>query len=287
MIKNQYKLGKILGEGAYGHVILGEHVDDGQEVAIKIINKKKLIYAKKTKSPENEKEALLRTSHPCLVSFLDSYQDNLCIYFVFELLPNGSLKEFLDSKPSVLAIRHVFSQLLMGISHIHQNGIIHRDLKPENIYFDKNYMPKIIDFGSCKLFDRDDTQKNGFTRGSFVGSVDYISPEVLSGDIVTPSADLWAFGCMLYLAFTGNAPFYAETKMQTYQNIEKCHYEIDNKIPNDATDLIERLLVLDAANRIGFNEEGTNYQTIRSHAFFNGINWENVLITPYTKNLIQ
>ncbi|OHT00111.1 putative 3-phosphoinositide-dependent protein kinase 2 [Tritrichomonas foetus] len=281
-----YDVGRVLGEGAYGHVLFAVRKDNNQEVAIKVVTKNNLIHAKKTQSPINEKEALARSSHPNIVSLITTHQDSLCLYFVFEYVQNGLFSQFLKNELKIDTIRHMFGQILLGMAHFHKNGIIHRDLKPENIMVDMENRIKIIDFGSVKLFDAEKIRKNenyneGFERGSFVGSVDYISPEILADLPTTPAVDLWAFGCMLFFAFEKRAPFYADTKFQTYQNIENGTFSFtDGQNPDDAVDLIQKLLVNDYTKRIGFGEWENDYPSIKNHPFFSGLDWEKLPNLP-------
>lgn len=275
-----YEIGQVVGEGAYGHVLYAkDKSDNNRPVVIKVINKKNLLRSKKTQSPINEKESLSRISHPNIVSLFTTFQDHLCLYYVFEYIPNGLLSQFFKKELNKNAISHLFGQLLLAIAHIHQKGIIHRDLKPENVMLDDQNRIKLIDFGSVKLFESEQ-QKEGFQRGSFVGSVDYISPEVLGDSPTSPSVDLWAFGCMIFTAFEGRTPFYHETKMVTYQNIENGKFELTDKTPEDAADLIKKLLIIDYTKRLGYGEFDTNYSSIRSHPFFQGINWDTLPKEP-------
>jgi 3-phosphoinositide dependent protein kinase-1 len=261
-----YERGRIIGQGAYGHVLLGTHKETNEPVAIKCISKSNLLRAKKTRSPIIEKECLTRLASPRVVSLRAHFEDRFQIYFVLEFLPNGTLTDFLHKKPSTEAIRSVYVQILLILAEVHRNGIIHRDIKPENFLFDADNGVKIIDFGSAKLFEKE----GGSARGSFVGSVDYIAPEIVSGEAQTPAIDLWGFGCMLYRAFCENAPFYAETKMETYSNIESVKYIIPDHIPPAAADLIAKLLKKEAGARLGVGEEASDYESLRTHAFFTG-----------------
>jgi 3-phosphoinositide dependent protein kinase-1 len=264
-----YRQGRIIGHGAYGHVLSATHKETDEQVAIKCISKSNLLRAKKTRSPIIEKECLSRFTSPRVVSLKEYFEDRFQIYFVLELLPNGTLTDFLQRKPAIEAIRSIYAQILLTLGEIHRQGIIHRDVKPENFLFDSENRVKIIDFGSAKLCEK----AGPFSRGSFVGSVDYIPPEIIAGEAQTPAIDLWAFGCLLYRAFCEQAPFYAETKMETYQKIESVKYTIPEGVPSEAADLIEKLLRKNAEERLGFGEAETDFESIRNHPFFTGIDW--------------
>jgi serine/threonine protein kinase len=267
-----YVTGRILGQGAYGHIIYGKAEETGEEVAIKFISKQVLQRAKKAQVPITEKECLGRFSTSNVVALKKSFEDRFQHYLVFEYLPNGTLAEFFAHHPSPTSIKRSLAQILLILADIHRHGIIHRDIKPENFMFDSENRIKVIDFGSAKLF----SQGQSFSRGSFVGSVDYIAPEILLGVEQTPALDLWAFGCILYRAFCEQPPFYAATKMETYQRIQKLDYSIPDSVPQDATDLIRKLLVDSAVNRLGNCDFEQNYVEIREHPFFADIDWETI-----------
>jgi 3-phosphoinositide dependent protein kinase-1 len=269
MTLHDYSLGRIIGQGAYGHVIAATHKPSDSPVAIKCISKSHVQRAKKPRSPIIEKECLLRLSSPRVVSLKAHLEDRFQIYFVLEFLPNGTLTDFILRKPSIESIRESFAQIVLILAEVHRNGIIHRDIKPENFLFDSENRIKIIDFGSAKLYEKE----AGFTRGSFVGSVDYISPEIVTGGTQTPAVDLWGFACMVYRAFCEQGPFYAETKMETYGNIENNRFTIPENVPEDAGDLIEKMLRTNAEERLGYGEEGRDYESIRNHRFFTGVEW--------------
>jgi 3-phosphoinositide dependent protein kinase-1 len=268
-----YLLGRILGQGAYGHILYATVRDTSEAVAIKFISKQVLQRAKKLQSPITEKECLTRFSSPSVVQLKTSYEDKFQYHFVFEYLPNGTLTEFFKRKPSLSAIRHALAQVILILADVHRHSIIHRDVKPENFVFDTNFRLKIIDFGSAKLFERD----NGFSRGSFVGTIDYIAPEIVAKADQTPAIDLWAFGCLVYRAFCEQPPFYAETRMETYEKIQKVNFEIPETVPENAADLIRRLLVLEAGDRLGAGDWDGDYRAVREHPFFEGVAWETVL----------
>ena len=130
-------------------------------------------------------------------------------------------------------------------------------------------------------------------KEKFVGTAEYISPEVLEYkyDLIGPGVDVWAFGVMLYLFFSGVTPFKGKTDEETLENIKNVKYswEIIHKneikkinIPEEAKDLIQKILVKDPKERLGYNSK--DYSEIKNHPFFKGINFDNLSEEPIPLN---
>ena len=163
---------------------------------------------------------------------------------------------------------------------MHTRGVIHRDLKPENVLLDDRMHIKITDFGTAKILDppKRPPQQDGEPAGdptvpveetranSFVGTAEYVSPELLNDKSTCKSSDLWAFGCMVFQLLAGRPPFKGGHEYQTFQKIVNLEYEFPKGFPPVAKDLIERLLVLDPVNRLSIEH-------IKSHPFFEGVEW--------------
>ena len=108
-----------------------------------------------------------------------------------------------------------------------QSGVSHRDIKPENLLLDEKYHLKLCDFGTAKVAGETHTEpeKELLERepkgSTFVGTAEYVSPEVLLDKESGPSSDLWALGCILYQFFAGKAPFKGKTEFLTFNLIIK------------------------------------------------------------------
>lgn len=106
-------------------------------------------------------------------------------------------------------------ELVNVIEYMNTKKFAHRDIKPENLLLDGNWHLKLTDFGTAKTINKDN-------RGnSFVGTAEYVSPEVLSGNESGFPSDLWALGCILYKFFTGKSPFKGNTDFLTLSHIMK------------------------------------------------------------------
>jgi 3-phosphoinositide dependent protein kinase-1 len=133
---------------------------------------------------------------------------------------------------------------------------------------------KITDFGTAKILQQDtngplggESDGNEDNRAnSFVGTAEYVSPELLTDKSACKASDLWAFGCIIYQLLAGRPPFKAGNEYQTFQKIVALDYEFPKGFPEVARDLVERLLVLDPAQRLSISH-------IKNHEFFDGIVW--------------
>ncbi|KAL3161367.1 hypothetical protein ABBQ32_010261 [Trebouxia sp. C0010 RCD-2024] len=114
---------------------------------------------------------------------------------------------------------------------------------------------------------------------SFVGTADYVAPETLNNQAVTYAADLWALGCILYQMLVGRPPFKAGTEYLTFQLIAAGQVDMPASLPPHAQDLLRRLLVPEARQRLGAD----NIQDVMKHPFFEKINWEEVRSQPAPK----
>ena len=125
---------------------------------------------------------------------------------------------------------------------------------------------------------------------TFVGTAEYVSPEVLSDQSAGYGADLWAFGIMLYQMYCGQTPFKSNTNYLTFKNIEKLEITYPDKIniSKQAKDLINKILVKDPNKRLGAGEPNTNLDIahLKKHPFFKGIKWKNLVNqnVPNAKN---
>lgn len=204
--------------------------------------------------------------------------------FVLELAPNGELLSFIKKLGSFdkACSRYYAAQLLDTIEGIHAAGIVHRDIKPENVLLDGEMRVKVTDFGSAKIKKKAPnkpatatpaTNEEQERASSFVGTAEYVSPELLTDKSVTERSDLWAFGCVVYQIIGGRPPFKGVSEYQTFQKIIKGDYEFVDAFPEDAKDLVQGLLQLDAAKRFSIDE-------MKGHKFFEGVNWKGIWKEP-------
>ncbi|CAK1556196.1 unnamed protein product [Leptosia nina] len=295
-----YIFGKLIGEGCYSTVFLAKDIHTGKEYAIKVCEKSYIVRHQKVQYIKREKDALnklFNVPHG-FVKLYCTFQDDERLYFVLSYAKNGELLHHINKVGSfqLNVAKFYAAELLLALEKMHANKIIHRDLKPENILLDENMHLQIADFGTVKILESDfkrgssqnttdkveelkeksDETNDRSRKNSFVGTAQYVSPDILQTRIDTPASDLWALGCIIYQMISGLPPFRASTEFLTFQKIMKMEYEFPEGFPSDAKDLVEKLLLLDHTKRLGANDIGDTYESIRKHPFFDGIDWDDI-----------
>lgn len=273
-----FHFGRTLGEGSYSTVMAATDRQTLQEYAIKVLDKKHIIKEKKVKYVNIEKDTLNKlTDHPGVVRLYYTFQDMQSLYFVLDLASGGELLGVLKRMTTFdeECTRFYGAQILDTVDYMHSRGVIHRDLKPENVLLDDQMHVKVTDFGTAKILN------NGTGKGeangerilgdtdrasSFVGTAEYVSPELLTDKNACKASDLWAFGCIIYQLLAGRPPFKAANEYLTFQKITSLQYEFPDGFPDVAKDLVERLLVLDPSRRL-------TIEHTKNHEFFDGISW--------------
>ena len=149
---------------------------------------------------------------------------------------------------------------------------------------------KIMDyFNSDKKIKKN--KKKPQRNKTFVGTAEYVSPEVISDTPAGYGADLWAFGVILYQMYCGQTPFKSKTNFLTFKNIGNLQVTYPNNInvPKNAKDLINKILIKDPDKRLGAGEPNTDLDIahLKKHPFFKGIKWKNIINqnVPNAKNL--
>lgn len=279
-----FSFGRILGEGSYSTVYFATDRQTLKEYAIKVLEKKHIIKERKIKYVNIEKDTLNRlTEHPGIVRLYYTFQDENSLYYVLDLCNGGELLGVLKKTGTfdVECSRFFGAQILDAIEYMHSRGVIHRDLKPENVLLDDQLHVKITDFGTARLLtdprapqappriedtgtsSRSKDQDDDSRAASFVGTAEYVSPELLTNKNACKASDLWAFGCIIYQLLAGRPPFKAGSEYLTFQKIVNLDYEFPTGFPPAARDLVERCLVLDPARRL-------TIEHIKNHEFFDG-----------------
>ncbi|XP_034936535.1 3-phosphoinositide-dependent protein kinase 1 isoform X2 [Chelonus insularis] len=293
-----YIFGKVIGEGSFSIVYLAKDIHTNREHAIKVCEKRYIIKEKKTEYIKREKEVLnmLAGAKHSFVRLFCTFQDLERLYFVLSYAKNGELLPYINKVGSfdIECTKFYSAEILRGLEYLHGLGIIHRDLKPENILLDDKMHILITDFGSAKILkddsdsdtsliqpcednslNKDEPEKRRPRRNSFVGTAQYVSPEILTDKTASRASDLWALGCIIYQMVSGLPPFRSRSEYLIFQKILKLEYEIPDGFCPLARSLVSQLLVLDSTERLGAQDEhGAGYPSIRAHPFFEGVDFE-------------
>jgi serine/threonine protein kinase len=223
---DRYRVVEMLGEGAMGVVLMGEHVTIGRRVAIKILK----LHA--ARAPEKAKERFLREArmisminHDNVVQISDFGEtaDGLP-FFVMEYLEGEDLSLLLrrEGRQSWSRVKFIAVQICRALRAAHSVGVIHRDMKLENCFMvarpDVEDFIKVLDFGIAKIIEGDAEQKQGENRlstltrtGEVVGTAAYMAPEQAKGEHLDARTDLYSVGIMLYELLVGCRPFDADS----------------------------------------------------------------------------
>ena len=278
-----FNFGPILGEGSYSTVMLATDRQTLREYAIKVLDKRHIIKEKKVKYVNVERDTLNRLGeHPAIIRLFYTFQDERSLYFVLDYARNGELLTYIKrlGSFSLECTQYYAAQIVEGLEYIHDKEVIHRDLKPENILLDDKMRIKITDFGTAKLLhnsrqasslhlhqDSIAAEETSTERAnSFVGTAEYVSPELLREKSACKASDIWALGCIIYQLLAGRPPFKASNEYQTFQRIINLNYDMPTTFSPVVVDLIKRLLVLDPDQRLSIPE-------IKQHPFFRNQQW--------------
>ncbi|KAG0263434.1 pkb-activating kinase-like protein [Actinomortierella ambigua] len=273
---NDYRLGRTLGEGSYSTVVAAIDLSNGREYAIKVLDKRHIIREKKVKYVNIEKNVLYKLDHPGVVKLYSTFQDNASLYYVLEVCNNGELLTYIKKLGSFdeNCTQFYAAQIFSAVEYVHSQGVIHRDLKPENILMDSRMYIKLTDFGTAKILD---PSPDSDRANSFVGTAEYVSPELLTEKSACKSSDWWALGCIIYQLLAGRPPFKGSNEYQTFQKIVKLEYSFPPGFPRKAMDIVSKLLVLDPSKRLGGNG---NFSDIKTHEFYDGVDWSRLWQDP-------
>lgn len=284
-----FKFGQEIGDGSYSTVVLATSIQDpSKKYAVKVLNKAYLVRQKKVKYVNIEKQALQRLNNSkCVVKLFFTFQDENSLYFLLEYASNGDFLSLMKKYGSLSeeCTQYYSAQIIDAIGFLHKRGIIHRDIKPENILLDTSFKVKLTDFGTAKVLDslpngeHDDGLEEPAAGGkkydlltrskSFVGTAEYVSPELLNDSYVDYKCDIWAYGCIVYQMIAGKPPFKATNEYLTFQKVMKVQYAFTAGFPLVVRDLVKKILLKAPEKRLEIID-------IKKHYFFKGLNFSKI-----------
>lgn len=127
-------------------------------------------------------------------------------------------------------------------------------------------------------------------RGTFVGTMNYLAPEMIINNSASMATDIWALGCMIFKLITGNVPFTGTVGTQVYQKILKKDIDFPEYLSVNAVALIDSMLMINPSERLGAPGTSCGIQNLKNHPFFKGIDWshpKNLCLSDYHRSLIH
>eukprot|EP00929_Paragymnodinium_shiwhaense_P116539 TRINITY_DN8616_c0_g1_i2.p1 TRINITY_DN8616_c0_g1~~TRINITY_DN8616_c0_g1_i2.p1 ORF type:complete len:1331 (-),score=160.48 TRINITY_DN8616_c0_g1_i2:156-4148(-) len=254
-----YILGKTIGEGTFGKVKLGTHILTSEKVAVKVLEKERIVDVADVERVAREVYILKLIRHQHVVQLYEIIETSRQLYLIMEYAAGGELFDYIVNCvriPELEACRF-FQQIIEGVKEIHKMNVVHRDLKPENLLLDEHRHIKIVDFGLSN------TYRDGQLLKTACGSPCYAAPEMIAGKEYVPSlCDIWSCGVILFAMLCGYLPFEDQNTSALYRKILAAEYTLPEFLSPEARDLISRMLTTDPTRR--FTESH-----IRKHAWFN------------------
>ncbi|KAK6050986.1 hypothetical protein COOONC_11509 [Cooperia oncophora] len=211
------------------------------------------------------------------------------MYFVTDVAHHGDLLVALSRLGSfdVPVAQFYAAEIVVALEFVHRYGVVHRDVKPENVLIRKSGHIMLTDFGSAQIYDqnlfvhyeeeddppsqvrqlwRDQRYIEAAASGSMSSSTE--SDEQMGGE-----CDYWALGATVFQMISGQAPFRAVNDFHLMNKIQKLDFSFPAGFPDVPKDFVSKLLVLDPMVRLGSRD----LAALKSHEFFNGVDWENIV----------
>jgi serine/threonine protein kinase len=222
MLENigHYQIRRKIGAGGMGVVYEGWDERLGRAVAIKTLHQSAENQGARSRL-WREARSLARVSHPRVCQVYDVLEGGNDLFLILELLDGQSLAERIASGAiPTMEVGNITRQILEALEALHDLGIVHRDLKPSNVFLARHGV-KLLDFGLARSFGQDIPHESDALQtatlltasGIIMGTPHYMAPEQARGDIASPSADIFATGCILYELLSGKRCFEGATSV--------------------------------------------------------------------------
>ncbi|KAJ2963583.1 hypothetical protein NQZ79_g1344 [Umbelopsis isabellina] len=292
---------RMLGKGDVGKVYLVRQKTTEKLYAMKVLSKKEMIKRNKIKRALAEQEILASSNHPFIVTLYHSFQSQDYLYFVMEYCMGGEFFRALQLRPGKClneeGARFYAAEVVAALEYLHLMGFIYRDLKPENILLHQSGHIMLTDFDLSKgshppgrpcvvkssypnMPPAIDTRNcvTNLRTNSFVGTEEYIAPEVIKGCGHTSAVDWWTLGILIYEMMYGTTPFKGTNRNETFSKILKLEVEFPappppyhhQSITSPCRTLVKKLLHKDEHKRLGCRAGASD---VKQQGWFKPINW--------------
>jgi len=228
-------------------VHLGTHLVTGEKVAVKILEKDKIVDAADVERVNREVKVLKMLRHPNLIQLYEIIETGRQLCLVMEYCSGGELFDYIVASTRLKESEacKYYQQIIAGLEYLHRLGIVHRDLKPENLLLDSRNNLKIVDYGLSNLYNPDQLLKTA------CGSPCYAAPEMIARKLYEPmKVDIWSSGVVLFAMVCGFLPFEDPSTSALYQKIMNGDYKCPKFLSPEAVDLISKLLDTNPKTRL-------------------------------------
>nr|GMD00537.1 CBL-interacting protein kinase 18-like [Ipomoea batatas] len=260
VLMQKYEVGRVLGQGNFAKVYHGRDIKSGQSVAIKVINKEKVMITDMVNQTKREISVMGLIKHPNIVQLYEVMATKSKIFLVLEFVKGGELfNKVAKGRLRENVARKYFQQLIDAVDLCHSRGVYHRDLKLENLLLDEDGNLKVSDFGLSALAE---SKQQDDLLHTTCGTPAYVAPEVIcrkgyNGE----KADIWSCGVILFILLAGHLPFHSSNLMEMYRKIMKAEYRCPSWFPQEVRKLLSRILDPNPHTRISIAK-------IKQHSWF-------------------
>src|SRR3989442_9271113 len=221
----RYEIRSKLGAGGMGEVYLAQDAKLDRKVAIKFLPESLVADEQARKRLVREARAAAKLDHPNICAIHEVGEEDGRSFIAMQYIEGETLDARIKSKPLVLKeALTIAAQIADALSEAHSHGIIHRDIKPSNIMVTSRGQAKVMDFGLARVIagaveSEAETQSLLTTPGTIVGTMPYMSPEQVRGEVLDGRSDIFSFGVVLYEMLSGRQPFASESAAATISAI--------------------------------------------------------------------
>jgi beta-lactam-binding protein with PASTA domain/tRNA A-37 threonylcarbamoyl transferase component Bud32 len=240
LLDGRYQIRSRIARGGMATVYLATDLRLERRVAIKVMHGHLADDSKFKERFIQEARSAARLAHPNVVNVFDQGQDSDMAYLVMEYLPGITLRDLLQEHRILTTEQSldIMEAVLAGLAAAHKAGIVHRDLKPENVLLADDGRIKIGDFGLARA-----ASANTATGAALLGTIAYLSPELVTRGVADTRSDIYAVGIMMYEMLVGEQPFKGEQPMQiAYQHANDAVPKPSSKNPRVPTELDDLVL---------------------------------------------
>src|SRR5436309_12424677 len=247
VLGERYKLQDPIGRGGMATIYRARDIRTDRIVAVKLLREAYSTDPKFVTRFQLEAKAASSLQHPNIVQVYDYGQTEGNYFIVMEMVEGTDLRRYLRAR-GILAVDRaiiIAHDVALGLGAAHRRGIVHRDVKPQNVLVGRDGSIKLTDFGIASVY-KDINAERLTTTGMTLGTVQYYAPEQAQGEIVSPAADVYALGIVMYEMLTGRPPFDGDTPvavaMQHIQDPPIPPSQLNPNIPPALEEIILRSL---------------------------------------------